>query len=236
MAGQVCDCFLALDPASAGGGSAELAAHLSPLLAVPPEAVDGMLARLPRARLLRLLEAPEAAPLRARFRLDGREELSRAVAVAHAAIGAGQAGSLAALAEALCAHRRAALPQARLAATVEAAKARLVACWSCALDRIVPAHGAVDAAVSRRLGLSSEVHAALCADLGIARDGAIPRADFHDALPRLVRFWPLTEEGLATLEALERVAASTLAHVGQTRRDTARRGAAVIVPLDARSL
>lgn len=220
---RIFDFFRPYDPREAGGGVAEAAARLSPLLATAPDALNDALARMPPARLARLLEGPDAAPLRMRYALADREAVLAIVSAAQDRVARAKAGPLAALAEALDAHNRAAGPATRAADAVLAAKARLLAAWTRALDRIAPGGAAIDEGAARALGLGRAVYLSICAEVGETGEGPIPHDALRAKLPRLLYFWPLTPEGLATIEALERVVAETLA-----------RESATILPLEAR--
>ncbi|MFN3689192.1 hypothetical protein [Salinarimonas sp.] len=221
---RIFDFFRPYDPREAGGGVAEAAARLAPLLATAPDALDEALARIPPARLARILsEGPDAAALRTRYAIADREAALAILAAAQDRVARGGARPLAALAEALDTHRRAVAPGARAADAVVAAKARLLDAWARALDRIAPGGAAIDEGAARALGLGRAVYLSLCAEVGETSEGPIPADAFRAKLPRLLCFWPLTPEGLATIEALERVVAETLA-----------RESATIVPLEAR--
>lgn len=90
------------------------------------------------------------------------------------------------------------------------AKERLVEAWGRAVPVLAPS-GHVTADEAREIGVGVAVYAAMAARCGKTPREALSHAEFLGLAPRLIEYWPVTDEGLAALEDLLRETQETLA-------------------------
>lgn len=194
--------FLPSNGLSSGGPSfAEFCAHLSDCLGMPVEELEAVLAVTDPDSLSIYLAGDHAAAVRLRDALQLDPEKVDPLQIA-SALSAPEGQILAALFAAL--ERMSAIkldPEMILAARLKHVKRSVLAAWRRALHFAAP-HGYIAEDEAYQLGIGSTVYCAMLAQCGKTEIEALSSQEFLRLAPRLIEFWPVTDEGLECLSSL----------------------------------
>jgi hypothetical protein len=180
---------------------AELCAHLSNCLGLPVQDLETVLAATDPDSLSLYLAGDHAGAVRLRDALQlDPEKVDPALIAAALSLPEGQI--LAALFGALERMTTIRLePEMVLAARLKHVKRSILAGWKRALHFAAP-QGYIAEADAYEIGIGSMVYQAMLAQCGKTDIEALSSAEFLQLAPRLIEFWPVSEEGLACLSSV----------------------------------
>jgi hypothetical protein len=180
---------------------AELTAHLSDCLGLPVEDLELVLSVSEPESLATYLAGDHPAAVRLRNTLNLDPEKIETDPIAEAlALPPGY----------ICAALFAALdrmsgitldPEMVLVARMRHAKRSLLAAWKRAIGFAAP-HGYISADDAYEIGIGETVYGAMLAQCGKTEIEALSSEEFLSLAPRLIEFWPISDEGLSCLSNL----------------------------------
>jgi hypothetical protein len=194
--------FLPSPATTAGRPSfAELSAHLSDCLGIPVDDLELVLSVSEPHSLAIYLAGDHAAAVKLRGALGLDPEKISTEPVAEA-LAKPQGHICAALFDALDRMSGITLdPEMVLVARLRHVKRALLAGWKRALTYAAP-HGYLTIDDAYQIGIGEVVYGAMLAQCGKARIEALSSEEFLQLAPKLIEFWPISEEGLSTLSNL----------------------------------
>jgi len=195
------DFLPAYSPCPGRPSFAELTAHLSDCLGFPVEDLEVILSVSEPESLAIYLAGDHAAAVKLRNTLNLDPEKIEPGPIAEAlALPTGYI--CAALFAALDRMSSIALdPEMVVIARMRHAKRSLLAAWRQAIEFAAP-HGFISADDAYEIGIGETVYAAMLAQCGKSEIEALSREEFLTLAPKLIEFWPISEEGLACLSNL----------------------------------
>ncbi len=180
---------------------AELTAHLSECLGIPVDDLELVLSVSEPHSLAIYLAGDHTAAVKLRSALGLDPEKIAMEPVAEA-LAKPQGHICAALFDALDRMSGIALdPEMVLVARLRHVKRALLAGWKRALAYAAP-YGYLTLEDAYCIGIGEAVYGAMLAQCGKARIEALSSEQFLQLAPRLIEFWPISEEGLSTLSNL----------------------------------
>ncbi len=180
---------------------AELMAHMSDCLGLPVDDIERVLAVCDPVSLAIYLAGDHPAAIRLRNVLNLDPEMidPQGVAEALCAPPGHLCASLFAMLERMSSIRLP--PEMVLAARLRHTKRSLLAAWKRALAFAAPA-GYLCRDDAYLIGIGEAVFAAMAAQFGKTEFEALTQQEFLQLAPKLIEFWPISEEGLECLSTL----------------------------------